>query len=663
MVDSDSSLSSPPSTDDEMPVDTTSANGPNATPQKKKQGNILTFFKQKDKSPTPPRKKREPSPEHVYVPEDNPDIAFIIMFRSRFSEAFPRGAPHVGPQDIELGVAEGTPSADVEGLLCALLGLVLNRKKPVEKGHYGRALEESIQTQKSQWPRAWGGSNPLSGGRGFQTMNALERITLLHTLSLWSLNQNEQIKVMITNAYKSRTTKDKLDTNIPLSVQPWGLDGEKRRYWLVEGQSDTHFRIYRETDPHKTKKVKWFSVAGDIEELRAVATKLEEEDGRTNAKALGERMINAIPRFEASEVKRKRREYRAQRNVAFTRPDPGFSLYEGRTRGKRLRYTFSDEEDFDSDNLGARRSTRTSGRDTPAAPSGPTVTASGRQVRSRATGLYGETLLSGQVSDRASPATGDYVRSDASEEPEQSRGRATRAANRGTANGRPSNRTINSEDEDDATSWDGGDEDEDEPEQMELDDDEEQDVESEEEDDEEPATLMVTLRYGKGQDSQRNDPIKDDQAVPATAPQTDTLMNGTHHDLAVAKPDAVSEPKLHLPTPMEPPLHPAPQPPQPIAALPQAQHSSPAYAPNGHSLPTPQYAPAPVLPAAHLPQPIGNPTVLPIPEGMFSAPQQQQVQPQPQPQFPNGQPAQEPHQAFLQQPVVQQPPPPTSTWQ
>jgi hypothetical protein len=135
---------------------------------------------------------------------------FIVMFRSRFNEAFPRGAPHVGPQDIELGVAEGTPSADVEGLLCALLSLVLNRKKPVEsvlshptpntreiwshrhggtwhnkwltllvfyrKGHYGRALEESIQTQKSQWPRAWGAINPLSGGRGFPTMTALERV-------------------------------------------------------------------------------------------------------------------------------------------------------------------------------------------------------------------------------------------------------------------------------------------------------------------------------------------------------------------------------------------------------------------------------------------------------------------------------------------------------
>jgi hypothetical protein len=105
---------------------------------------------------------------------------------------------------------------------------------------------------------------------------------------------------MITTAYKARTTKDKQDTNIPLSVQPWGRDGDKRRYWLVEGQNDTHFRVYRESDP-KSKNVQWFSVAGNIDELRALATKLEEEDGHKEAKALGERMLNAVPRFEASE--------------------------------------------------------------------------------------------------------------------------------------------------------------------------------------------------------------------------------------------------------------------------------------------------------------------------------------------------------------------------
>jgi len=54
------------------------------------------------------------------------------MFRSRFSDAFPKSLPHYGPQDIENGVVESTPDDQVERLLCALLGLVLNRKKDIE---------------------------------------------------------------------------------------------------------------------------------------------------------------------------------------------------------------------------------------------------------------------------------------------------------------------------------------------------------------------------------------------------------------------------------------------------------------------------------------------------------------------------------------------------
>lgn len=57
---------------------------------------------------------------------------FIVMFRSRFSEALPTKLPHFGPQDIERGVVDTVPTPQVESLLCALLALVLNRKKPVE---------------------------------------------------------------------------------------------------------------------------------------------------------------------------------------------------------------------------------------------------------------------------------------------------------------------------------------------------------------------------------------------------------------------------------------------------------------------------------------------------------------------------------------------------
>ena len=68
---------------------------------------------------------------------------------------------------------------------------------------------------------------------------------------------------------------------------------------------------------------------------------------------------DTIARFEATEEKRRRREYRQMRKEQFRRPEPGFSLYEGRTRGKRIKYTFSDDEaDFFSDSTGPRRSTR-----------------------------------------------------------------------------------------------------------------------------------------------------------------------------------------------------------------------------------------------------------------------------------------------------------------
>lgn len=54
------------------------------------------------------------------------------MFRSRFSELLPAKLPNYGPQDIERGVTDQPPSPEVQSLLCAVLSLVLNRKKPVE---------------------------------------------------------------------------------------------------------------------------------------------------------------------------------------------------------------------------------------------------------------------------------------------------------------------------------------------------------------------------------------------------------------------------------------------------------------------------------------------------------------------------------------------------
>jgi hypothetical protein len=123
MADSESSLSSPPSTDDEMAIQI-------AKPEPK---GINRYFKPKTetkKSPEPP--KRAPSPPHEYVLADNDSIAVLVMFRSRFHDAFPKSLPNYGPQDIENGVSGHLPDENVERYLCALLSLVLNRKKDVE---------------------------------------------------------------------------------------------------------------------------------------------------------------------------------------------------------------------------------------------------------------------------------------------------------------------------------------------------------------------------------------------------------------------------------------------------------------------------------------------------------------------------------------------------
>src|ERR1700712_1908460 len=103
---------------------------------------------------------------------------------------------------------------------------------------------------------------------------------------------------MITASYKQSRHED--DLNQPLSVQAWGSDADRRRYFLIEGLDDTHFRVYRESNYTGLKRT-WWSVASDIDEIKLLAEKLEKEDGGQKARLLSGKMLAAIPRFEATE--------------------------------------------------------------------------------------------------------------------------------------------------------------------------------------------------------------------------------------------------------------------------------------------------------------------------------------------------------------------------
>lgn len=109
---------------------------------------------------------------------------------------------------------------------------------------------------------------------------------------------SESLRTILAKAYKQNRHED--DLNQPMSVQPWGADSDKRRYYLIEGRDHTSFRVYRESNPAGFKRT-WWSVADDIDNLTALANKLENDDGGPKAKRLSQGIHQAIPRLMESE--------------------------------------------------------------------------------------------------------------------------------------------------------------------------------------------------------------------------------------------------------------------------------------------------------------------------------------------------------------------------
>ena len=214
-----------------------------------------------------------------------------------------------------------------------------------------------------------------------------------------------------------------------------------------------------------------------------------------------------------------------------------------------MRYTFDegDDEDADADSDSVvRRSTRNSARESSTAPQGPTVTSSGRHVRSRATGVYGESLLSGQTTDHASPGTGEYVRSEGEAEEE---GRATRG---GRAGGKKRNFDSYNEDDDeeDATSWPGDDEASDDQmeDASENEPSEAEDTEPEPEEDH----LIVRLKVPRSFSRDKNTDVPSSPPLTNTAP---ALPPSTSIDPSRLQPVLASAPLQldALPAPIPPP--------------------------------------------------------------------------------------------------------------
>lgn len=253
-------------------------------------------------------------------------------------------------------------------------------------------------------------------------------------------------------------------------------------------------------------------------------------------------------------------------------------MYEGRTRGKKLKYTYSDEEDIFSDDQPSRRSTRNvSNNMTPTEPSRPRYTASGRQIRSRAGGMYGEALLSGQRED-----------SEYDEEEDEGRPQRTRTSTHphgysgyAVDDLEDESEAIPSDGNDSGPEWNGGD-------------DDENDFEGDDEGDNvsgdesivngEPPSLVVQLRYGKG--TSRGSKASDDEPPPRREAQ----MNGR---IQVEVP-------LKASAPVQPASLPTPAPGQAASEIAQPAPVTTASFPAVPTIQQPSQPP-PVMPATVLP--------------------------------------------------------------
>ena len=209
-----------------------------------------------------------------------------------------------------------------------------------------------------------------------------------------------------------------------------------------------------------------------------------------------------------------------------------------------MKYTFSDEEDG-SDEMSSRRSARNSGISTPL-ESGPTVTASGRQVKSRVGGMYGESILVDQRKE-LEKGTGDGHFTETSEDMPTTapNGRASRVSRAGRPV-RPARERFEDgrgSDSDEAQSsgkeWSGNEDelDESEPE-FDVEDEEEDEVMSDEglkaedvvDDDNTQESLVVQLRYRKGKE-----PVPPAEKPPSMQSSDGNGFNGSAYTPSTTK--------------------------------------------------------------------------------------------------------------------------------
>ncbi|CAG8510708.1 4835_t:CDS:2 [Ambispora gerdemannii] len=203
--------------------------------------------------------------------KDSSEVAFIIAFCEKFKSVL--RSLSFWTEDFEEALQTHEESELLERMICVFLTNFLNRKKLIETNNYQALLSTAIDQHIEQDNQSFYlDHNPLKDHDGkinFFALDTKDKISILHCLVHWQLQESEVIRKLIGDSYKRyKKTHENL-----LEYEIIGEDSKNAKYYHI------NTRIYREKLPRTgtnftSKNVKWEAVTTNLEEVQALVNSL-----------------------------------------------------------------------------------------------------------------------------------------------------------------------------------------------------------------------------------------------------------------------------------------------------------------------------------------------------------------------------------------------------
>ncbi|CEP16326.1 hypothetical protein [Parasitella parasitica] len=352
------------------------------------------------------------TPSYEFSSSQQWQIGFIYAFTATFNHhedmsILYHRLPNFTPQDLEDEIQK-EESELIHQIICACLGNVLNRSKPIEsfKVSLQQLLTDKIKAFEIDLQ-----VNPLLR-QSYYSLPVDQKLYILYSMIEWQLQDSTAVKTMIDGFYQQNGQSG----SNPIISHPIGRDGQKRTYWQF-GESSW---IWRQTNSTKLLD-QWKTVCKnrqDIEQLVESFSGTKSRAEKALVKVIEERIYDIANKEEQKKLRKERAELRKLVPVEVSITPT--TLRSRGNRSQRVHYNFDDiygideeenneadddsfEDEYDAADLTNGRKRQRSRR-APSPPRPPPTRWSSRLNRGTATEISAETVEIDGQSVEAAPS-------------------------------------------------------------------------------------------------------------------------------------------------------------------------------------------------------------------------------------------------------------------